>query len=168
MRRNLVIAILIILIAAGGGVWWFSFGRGGGGGAPSQEEGAPEEQGFVGKIADALKLGKAMKCTWTKEGDTATFHVKGNKYYGEATVEGQKTSYIMRDNCTYFWQEGKTQGFKWCWTPEEAERLMAEFEKGEAGVAMGYQYSCQPAVVSDSLFTLPSGVEFMDLSEYME
>jgi len=44
--------------------------------------------------------------------------------------------------------------------------MMAEFEEEDSGAVLGYEYNCQPTVVSDSLFTLPSGVDFMDMSEH--
>ena len=172
LKKSLAIIIVLVLIILGAVGYWFYFGRGGEEGAPSgtTEEGAPEEQGFIGKIADALKRGTAMKCTWTYEGDTATFYIKGNKYRGDMTsAEGEKTGYIYRDNCMYLWEEGEKQGMKWCWEPSEGEEYTPELWGEEAAAAaFGYEYNCQPATVSDALFSLPSGIDFMDMSELME
>ncbi len=165
MNKNLLIigAVAVIVLAIGG--YWLYFGRDRGQkeSAPSE---TPQEESFVGKIADALKLGKAMKCTWSGDEGTATFHIKGNQYRGEVTSEEGKVNYIMRGNCIYVWQEGEEEGLKWCWTSEEAEEWTEDFEGEASGAALGYQYSCQATVISDSLFTLPSGVEFMDLSDF--
>jgi len=126
----------------------------GGGGA------APQEKSFTGKIADALKLGQAMKCTWSEGGITAVSYIKGGKYRSEVTSDGEKINYLYRDDCVYLWGEGEAQGIKWCGV--SAEGGAPGSEGGAFGAELGYDYSCLPAVVSDSLFELPQGVSFVD------
>lgn len=174
LKKGLVIAIIIILIAAVGAAYWYLYVR------TPDEEGTPsatteesESGSFVGSIADALKVGTAMKCTWSYQGEDATFYIKGQKYYGEiTTAEVGTIKYIYRDNCTYYWQEGQSQGTKLCVTPtegEEEEYDASELESVDASAeALGYEYSCQTEVITDARFTLPSGVEFLDLSQYLQ
>jgi len=160
LKKSLAIIIVFILLALGGGGYWFYFRRGEEGtGAP---ESTPGEQGFIGKLADALKIGTAMKCVWGVGENSATFYVKGGKFHGEATSDGDKVQYIFRDNCSYYWSEGEGEGVKWCWEPTETP----DWEEGMQ--AATEEYNCQPATVSDSLFSLPSGIDFMDVSEYMQ
>jgi uncharacterized protein YxeA len=174
LKKSLIIAIIIILIAIGGGAYWYFYVR-----TPSEESTSPtateesESGSFVGSIADALKAGTAMKCTWSYQGEDATFYIKGQKYYGEiTTAEAGTLKYIYRDNCTYYWQKGESQGTKLCFTPtegEEEEYDASELESVDASAAaLGYEYSCQTEVITDSRFTLPSGVEFLDLSQYLQ
>jgi uncharacterized protein YxeA len=172
LKKSLLIIILLVLIAiGGGGYWFFVIRKGGESTTPSTSGESSEEGNFAGSIADALEIGTAMKCTWSYQEDTATFYLKSNKYRGDMTPKGEgKMSYIYRDNCTYFWQEGEKQGVKWCVTPAEGEEYTAP-DMGSAGfssAALGYEYSCLPTVVSDSVFTLPSGIKFTDFSQYTQ
>lgn len=160
MKKSLAIIIVLILIVLGVGVWWFYFGRGGEEGANGGTSGG--EQGFIGKIADALKIGTAMKCSWSMGENSATFYIKGGKLRGDVIGAGQKVEYIMRDNCYYYWSEKEDEGVKWCWEPTEAPSWEESMQ------AAAETYNCQPATVSDSMFNTPSGVDFTDMSEYMQ
>lgn len=148
MKKNVAIALVGLLILVGIG-WWYFFGRGSG--------------GFVGSLTDALKVGRALECTAEIEGNTSTFYIKGGKLRGEATYEGKKVGYIFRDNCFYYWQEDESQGMKMCWEEEEEA---ANWEENLE--AASKEWNCKPKTISDSMFNLPSGVEFLDLSEYMQ
>jgi len=168
LKKNIAIVILVVLLVVGGGFAFFRitgrelpFGLGnvlGGGGG----EGG-SSQGFIGKIGDALKVGTAMKCTFSEEGVNATFYLKNGKLRGEMTsaTGDEKINYILRDNCMYYWSESEKQGFKWCWEESEAE----DWEKNLAEASESYD--CKPQTVSDSMFSLPSGIEFADMTDYM-
>jgi len=165
LKKNIAIIILVVLAVIGGGFAYFRItGRelpfgledvvGGDGGS---------SQGFIGKIGDALKVGTAMKCTFSEEGVDATFYLKSGKLRGEmtSTTDDEKINYIMRDNCMYYWSESEEQGFKWCWEEEDA----VDWEKNLA--EMSEDYNCKSQTISDSMFSLPSGIEFMDMTDYM-
>ncbi len=169
LNKGLLIAIIIVLLGAAGAGYWYFYLREGA--SPTTTEESSSDGGFVGSIADALKVGTAMKCTWSYQGDSATFYLKGNKYYGEITTQETGTfKYIYRDDCTYYWQEGQSQGTKLCVTLAEGEEYdTSDLEAADSSAqALGYEYSCNPEVVTDSRFTLPTGVEFLDLSQYMQ
>lgn len=157
MNKKSAIALIIILLVLGVGVWWFFLrGEGGGGGGGGTGGG-----GFIGKLSDALSSGKAMKCTVDTEDSKGTFYVKSGMLAGNATSEGQSASFLIKDSCMYYWQEGNSQGYKWCWEAGDEsydweENLMASSE----------QYNCQPASVSNSMFDVPSGVSFTDYGSY--
>ena len=168
LKKGLVIVIIIILIAIAGAGYWYFTGRDGTSPTSTEES---SDGSFIGNITDALKVGTAQKCTWSFEGDSATFYLKGTKYFGEVTTQAAgKFSYIYRDSCTYYWQEGQSQGMKFCVTPAEGEEYDASNleDANISSTALGYEYSCQPAVITDSRFTPPSGVDFLDLSQYLQ
>lgn len=173
MRKPLLVIIVIVALAVGG---WFLFGRGG-----SKEVGevsapsgtgveTPSEESFTGKLKDALSLGASMKCTWeTDESNFGTAYIKGAKVYSDVTYADQRAYSIMVDNCVYSWQEGKTEGLKICFEPEEVEEAA-----GEAPSAEGFfreqpdiDYSCVTAVVSDAKFRPPTHITFVDPEEMM-
>ena len=159
MKKSLLI-VLFVLAVVGVGGYWFYYGRGGEEGA---DGGAPEEKGFIGKIADALKVGTAMKCTWSEEDTSTIFHIKGGKLRGSVTTNGDEVEYILRENCMYYWGEEEGEGVKWCWPEAEAPNWEEQLQASAANA----MYNCQPATVSDSMFNPPSGINFMDMSEYL-
>jgi hypothetical protein len=158
-KKTAVILLLILLVLGAGGYWYF-FMRGNGGGDGGGTGGG--SQGFIGSLADALKLGKAMKCTVDTEYTKGTYYVKSGMLAGTATSSGQTMSFLVRDNCMYYWQEDQSQGFKMCWEPgsEQAD----DWEENLAQASE--QYNCQPASVSNSIFNLPSGVDFVDYGSF--
>lgn len=136
-----------------------------------QEAPAVEEKSFTGRLKDALSLGQSMKCTWKKdEGNFGTAYIKGSKIYTEVTYTGKKAYSIVADNCTYSWEEGKTDGFKLCFEPEERpgeepgeEPSTEEFAWETADI----NYSCVKTVVSDSMFNPPANIQFISPLEMM-
>jgi len=128
-------------------------------GAPSS---ASEEQSFSGKLKDALGLGQAMKCTWKKDDQNfATAYLKGRNVYTEATMDGEKGYSLVKANCLYFWQEGKTEGVQLCSEPSPEEdssedSLPEEFSTQTPDV----DYRCERTDVPDSRFDLPAGITF--------
>jgi len=134
----------------------------------TEQETVETEEGFTGKLKDALSLGKSMRCTWQQsEQNYGVTHIKDNKIYVEMNAEGKKTHLVVVDGCNYSWEEGQAQGVKFCVEPEEAEE---EIEAPEAfsWEVPGMNYSCEPTVISDSMFTPPADVQFVDPFEAMK
>jgi len=108
-----------------------------------------------------------MKCTWKKdENNFGTAYMKNNKIYTEVTQASKKMYSLVVDNCNYSWEEGKTDGFKVCFEPEEGEEEMPTPEEF-TWETPDIQYSCVKTVVSDSRFNPPANVNFMDLEQMM-
>jgi len=183
MKKNLPIIIVIgvaVLGALGVGGWYF-FLRGGQAplvpGMPSGGVSQEEGQGFTGKLKDALNLGQSMKCTWSQDADNfGTAYIKDEKVRTDVTTDGKAAHSIVVDNCTWVWEEGKTEGFEMCYEPTEMEEMeeVPEMEVGEADIPEEYSqqtpdidYTCQPDVFSDSMFNPPSGVNFINPQEMM-
>jgi len=176
-KLPLIIVGVVVVVALVIGGWWF-LGRGQQISLPTAPskvgEQVPAEEGgsFVGKLKDALTLGQSMKCTWKKdENNSATSYIKDTNIRTEITQEGEKAYVIVKDNCTYSWQEGESDGFKACFEPEEME-----VEEEERGVAApeettmetpDYEYNCEPAIVPESMFNLPAGINFLSMEEMM-
>lgn len=166
MKKNLVIVVIVIIVLVIG-AWWF-FGRGGGTSTSDetgQETSVSEGESFTGKLKDILSLGQAMKCTWEQAGDSSgTAYLKNKQYYAEVTDSG-KTGYIIIDknNCLWTWEKGVNQGVKICYEPaasgEEGDYSSSYTQGGVPNV----DYACLPTAVSDSKFSPPTNVNFMEL-----
>lgn len=182
MKKALPIIVVVgVLVVVGIGGWYF-FLRGGQAplvpGMPTGEQGVQtpegEGQGFTGKLKDALTLGQSMKCTWKQdEGNFGTAYVKNQMVRTDVTADGKLAHSIIADNCTYVWEEGSTDGFKMCYEPTEEEmEEMPDIEEMEIPQEYEMQtpdvnYSCEPAIVSDSMFNPPAGVNFLSPEEMM-
>ncbi|HLC85927.1 MAG TPA: hypothetical protein VJG30_01415 [Candidatus Nanoarchaeia archaeon] len=132
-------------------------------------EGTSSESGdsFAGSLANALKLGKSMKCTATdQQGNKLEFYVKGEKFRSEGTTQGTKAYTVMdQSKCMWTWQEGNNQGIKLC-VPEEKETQPTSSPQAAQGqVKTDVNVDCKATSVSDSMFVPPSNVQFTDLQE---
>lgn len=157
-------AIIIIGLAVGG---WMFLGKGKPVSGPTQvgeeistETPAPEE-GFTGKIKEAILRGVPMKCTYSDEkGNSYTGYIRGKNFYVELAGGGKTGYLIMKDDCMWTWNKGETQGIKMCFEPTEGEESIWETES-----APQENYTCTPTVVADSLFNPPANINFMELGE---
>lgn len=118
---------------------------------------------FTGSLKSAIEKGVPIKCTTPKNEATGTEVIagffKGHKYYGEV-VTGEKHGYIiMVDNCIWSWEKDTKIGVKICSNTDN----MWDFPEESTGI-----YSCSLAVFSDSIFTPPSDIQFMDIASQMQ
>ncbi len=176
----IIIGGVIVLILVGGGWLYLRSRKNDEVGLPPKETapfteepaGGEESMSITGKLEDLISLGQAVKCTWQDvQNNTGTSYVKGDKVYTESTVNGQTNYAILRDNCTYVWQESQPQGYKMCVDPEDIQDESAESETElPQGFSVGNEtvgYTCVPQIINDSRFDLPSGVEFINPMEMM-
>lgn len=140
-----------------------------------------QQERFTGTLKKMLGLGKSLKCSWRRgEEGSGTTWVKNEMFYNEVTSEGQQGRVIFKDDCMWSWQEGKTQGVKMCFSPEQADEMLSgetessqesedsQTETTEANVPTDVEYNCQPAVVSDAKFNPPKDIQFMDMDQLMQ
>ena len=164
-KKQLTIIIVLILILAAAALTYF-LSSGGKGDSTSEgtdgNGGTSQEQSFIGKLSDAIKVGTAMKCTWSESEGTASFYIKSNKLRGEVISGDDKMEYIFRDNCYYYWSSNEDEGFKMCWDPTDADAPNWE----ESMQAAKEMYNCKSATISDSMFNPPSGINFVDISQW--
>ena len=111
-----------------------------------------------------------MKCTYSIEGNEYVGYVKGKSWRGSMkSADGKTSEVIMKDNCMWTWEEGVAQGMTTCFEPVEGEEDTDFWEGTESGgTSPDVNYSCMPAVITDSKFDPPTNVEFMDLNQMMQ
>ncbi len=184
MKKSIVI-ILIGAVVLGAGAYFLSQNK------PSQPSTEPQQQEqaneqqetddqetMTGSLKRMLGLERSLKCSWSNEGGSGTTWVKNGMFYNEVTDGTQQARVIFKDDCMWSWQEGKAQGVKMCFSPEEADEIISgessesqETDQQQAtdeSVPTDVQYNCRPATVSDAKFDPPEDIQFMDVDQLMQ
>lgn len=133
----------------------------------SSNQAASKESVFT-SIKDAMSKSLSLKCEY-EAGEIKTIaYVKGNKVRVESRSDNEEiknSNVIVKDNNVWMWTEGEDKGLL-------IELKDEEMESQEVGLPTdtnqqeiiedleAYKDRCETAVVSDSLFTPPSDVEF--------
>jgi hypothetical protein len=139
-----------------------------------EDGGTTVGESFVGTLKEAIALGVGMECTYMFEGNEYQGVIKGENYKGEMlSADGKLVSVIVKDNCMWTWEQGSAQGMTFC-TEEVAMEGEDEVNGGssiwdqpESASSPGANYNCSPATISDSQFTPPADVEFLDPTSMM-
>ena len=173
MSKTLLYWIVGLIIIVGGG-WYFFMGSGGAG-APS---GSAQQSNSSAptSLASLVASGVAQKCTFTDSTDAAntsgTVYVSGGKMRGDftAVVNGATTQAHMIGDGTnmYTWVDGMTTGFKAAVNAQASVSGGGQTSQQGLDAKKNLDYKCSPGGVDASMFTLPSGVTFNDLSAMMQ
>jgi hypothetical protein len=128
-----------------------------------------KNQNFSGPLKAALALGVPLKCTNTVDGTTVTGYIKNGLYYSEYEIMGQKETMLVRDNCSYIWQNEATTGVKFCAknVPGSTAGNEALLDSPDASTPKG-DINCLPSAVDDALFVIPTNVTFSDMSQFSQ
>ncbi|EKD99774.1 MAG: hypothetical protein ACD_22C00177G0002 [uncultured bacterium] len=139
-------------------------------------EGQESESSFSGKITDLITLGKSVKCTYAtpeQEGTTGTgtIYVSGTKMRGDSTITmsnntSVESHFISMDNAMYTWSPLMPQGYKIVVDEESLDtEEPGNIPEQAKALQESFDYKCLPWIPDQSLFELPTDVEFVDLSE---
>lgn len=165
MKGKLLIIVFLVIVVAGAA--WFFINKGDGAGIGSLTQKYSESKPFSGGLKAAVELGVSMKCSYEVDGVEYSGVIKGRQYKGKVKMQdGKEGNVLMKENCMYTWSDLASQGVKICF--EENDQSVWEQSEGTApeGTAP-VNYTCYPALVPDSEFNLPSGVNFMDIGAPM-
>lgn len=173
MKNKAVIAVIVILILGVGGYGAYRivkhFNR-----LSSQSQAptmtAPEASPTAMTTLKALlALGVAQKCTF----DQGTVYMSGGKVRGDFTTTAGASHMISMNNTSYIWMDGQTSGFKMAFdvnaTPAPGGQTPTTQSQTSGGIDMNQQanYNCAAWTADATLFNLPKGVTFQDLSKFM-
>lgn len=135
------------------------------------QQASQEQQASTPQSLKELVLGgKAMKCTFSDQGTSGTFYVASGKVRGDysSTAAGQTVAghMIVDGQTSYVWTEGQKQGFKISVDKEATASVIADAESSQ-GVNYNEKlaYSCNAWSADSSMFSLPVGIQFMDLGQ---
>ena len=145
----------------------------------NQKNDGNEEESFFGSVQDLLTCGKSLKCVYSIDNErgkaTGVIYVSGNKIRSEVEIvenAGKKMEVdsIIADNWMYTWNSLMSGGTKmnikemqsetgedYSQNENEADKMREEMD-----------YKCRPWIPDNSKFTVPSDVEFRDLTEMMQ
>jgi hypothetical protein len=175
MNKNILIVIVLLILGAVGAYFFLN----------KPQVGNPltgnSQETVSASMADLLKMGKDYMCTFTTSDETTgttngTIYVadQGAKFGGTfitQPVTGTQTeSHIVRaDDYTYVWTVGETQGFKMKIDPED-DSLFPTSETDQTAIDddTAMDFSCVPWRPQDSMFTVPTDIEFVDFSAQLE
>jgi len=176
-NKKLPIIIVVVIVVIGAGAYLY-LGRSknsvpkGAVTVSTEGEETTVEESFTGTLKEAISLGVGMKCSYNVQGNEYEGYIKGEQYRGTMmTAEGKSGTVIVKDDCMWTWSEGDTEGLMICDTEteegEEAEGFGGVWEES-SGTAGEVSYNCVPTAVSDSQFTPPANVNFLDPTEMVE
>ena len=124
-------------------------------------------------LNELLASGRSQKCTFTDTTDggsyTGTVYVGAGKMRTDfdSTVNGQTTKghMLVEGQTSYTWMDGMMQGFKMSLDADAQADASAEQQTLDPEKKADYR--CDSWGVDSSIFNLPSGVTFSDLSSMM-
>lgn len=176
MKLQYVAIILAVVIVAGAGFLLFGNSNSSSEGDVMMKEGdsmmQKEEGAFSGNLMDLAKRGGNYKCTFAHEFDAAqssgTVYVAGDKIRGDFTSEvvaanlTVESHMIQSGGYTYMWSPMTPNGFKAKTTTEGGSGSAAP--SGQyADLTQEYAYNCSSWSVDQSMFELPSGIQFVEI-----
>lgn len=150
--------------------------------AEGQKQEQQKKQSFKGTIKTLLEKGEPLKCNFSHSGEksrmSGTAYVDGEKVRQDVSIdqEGEQmnTHVIVKNKQVYTWTSMQPgQGIKMDLSELEAKQKQNQKteKKSESktpqGVSESFEYNCSAWSGEDSKFTLPGGVEFMDLGGMM-
>lgn len=180
-RKGLIVVLLVILLA--GGYFLYSSQK-----AKQTTPTAASTQQASGNIftsiKDALSKSLSLKCDYPDgKGNTVTTYIKGGAVrVMESISESNKGTgqTLMKDNKMYIWDDKTKQGTVFTLDTKAIENAKETAQKN-ANVTTSpnkkddflngleqYKKYCKPTTVSDSLFTVPTDIKFVDLNEQMK
>lgn len=127
-------------------------------------------------LKDLIALGSSQKCTFSSEGSEGTIYVSGGKSRGDfSTTASGSTSkgHMMFDGkMSYVWMDGQAQGYKMSLESADDNKPTntPTNTPTQSGVDYDKQmdYNCEKWSADNSMFVLPSNVEFLDMATMMD
>ncbi|MBP9718959.1 MAG: hypothetical protein KBD46_00655 [Candidatus Levybacteria bacterium] len=127
-------------------------------------------------IQDALSKSLSLQCEYGEDGKKTIAYIKSGSVRADMTggTTAENGSIIVKDDMMYFWNGKQGMMMKFdkeamtstAGTPSAnpSKAPNADFMEG----LEKYKDACKPSVVSDSLFTPPADVKFIDQTKMME
>jgi hypothetical protein len=169
MNKKILIAIGILLLLGGMGAYLFMSKGKSQATTPTQEQAASGESSAQRSLKDLIGLGTAQECLFAMdEENSGVVYVAGGKVRGDFSTqnEGQTIiSHMIVDGQTsYFWMEGQEMGYKY----SVDSTVQAEGQTNQAAMDIDQKvdYDCKSWNSDPSMFILPEGIEFQDMSQF--
>lgn len=137
----------------------------------ASDSASTESENITGSIGDLLSRIGSWRCTFESSTDVANSsgevlvsnqRLRGN-FMSEVTVVNQtvESHMIQDDGYVYVWTSLSPQGYKTKTASGTADGS-TQFSGQGVDIHQQYSYNCLPWTVDESVFTLPSGVTFIE------
>jgi len=119
-------------------------------------------------LKDLLSLGKTQSCTFSDGTNSqTTIFITSNKMRGnfDSTIDGKtvKSHIIVDGQTSYIWMDGQNTGYKM--SIDKATQDQANTQQNQIDLNKQADYNCKDWTVDSSVFNLPTGINFTDLSK---
>lgn len=127
----------------------------------------------TGSIRSLLAINGSHTCTFTDttSGSTGTMYINNGSMRGDfnSMINGTNTAshMITTDNTFYVWMDTSSSGFKFSLDQLEKFKNNSNAPK-TVDIDQQVQYECRPWSTDMSILTVPTSVEFTDMSAMME
>ncbi len=169
-NKGLVVAIAVLILALLGGVAYMKFAKSST--APQQSPTVQEQpktspSGVTGTLKSLFGKNQSCTITYPNNGGSGTIYVSGKKFRGDFTIKtaGEKEvkSQVLSDGVyTYVWSSESPTGIK---MKIDVTSPTASAQTGNFNLDQEVGLKCSPLVVVDaSKFTIPTNIQFTDLS----
>ncbi|MBU1130460.1 hypothetical protein KKE45_04040 [Patescibacteria group bacterium] len=184
MKKIKILALVVLAgLTLGGCVKKKQVLEGGGGKIVVSEE---DSGLFSGSLRDLVLKGRPMKCSYEVKnengGASGVTYVSGKKVRGDfknVDMDGKEIeSYFISDGeWTYTWSSGSNNGMKMKadgWEKEEEESNEPDADYGgmsyedNSNVDTKMDYKCEEWKTDNSVFEVPSNIEFKDMNTEIE
>src|SRR3990170_6335887 len=173
MKNLIVVLVVLALLGVGGYFYLSSRGM------------MPKVPTSFTSIKDALSKSLSLKCVYTDEdGVETTSYIKGGSVRvmmtGGADSE-QPNNIVMKDKKMHMWSDASKTGFVFTIeepkdvTPfptiegqEERSQSGADQEESVLAQIEKYKDACKAEVIADSMFAIPTDVQFQDMNALQE
>ncbi len=179
-QKGLIIVVVVLLLLGAG---YFFFNQN----ATKTLPGIGQQKGggVFSSIQDALSRSLTLQCEYPDDkGNKTTVYIKGGaiRVMGYSVGEGQAQGHtLMKDNKMYIWNDDSKEGMVFAFNPQEIQKSAESIKNEMAGAKQTanqgedfvkgleqYKQYCKSASVPDSVFSLPSGIKFVDLEQQMK
>ena len=178
MNNKVLLAIVGLLVLGVGG--YFVVSRNSGNSAPStSNQGTTQPASPANLLKNLLTGGVSQSCTFSNTKDGATsdgvIYVASGKVRGDFnSVSGGKTTkthMVVDGKTSYIWMDGQATGFKTTFDTSTTASPSGSASGGTSGsfdANANLNYNCKPWIVDNSMFSVPTNVQFMGLDSMMK
>ncbi|MEA1925764.1 MAG: hypothetical protein U9M90_00760 [Patescibacteria group bacterium] len=147
---------------------------------PSSDADQNKEESFFGSMQDLMARGKFLKCTYKEnlsDGSESevVMYISGNKVRTEMEIntdtgEAIESHMIIDKDWMYMWNSFTPNGTKMNIKEMSKKEDVSDSDvnKGMTNLAKETDYKCRTWIPDNSKFTVPSDIEFMDITETMK
>ena len=151
-----------------GGVAWY--GMQSSGQPSSQTNTANQEDGSSGSLCGLMAMSTSQECTFNAPDSNGVAYIANNQMRGDFNISDSEVNVvshtIVKDNKMYVWTDGQAQGF--VMEIPEAEAEANTSAQTQVDLDEEIDYDCKSWRVDNSKFQTPTGVQFSDMSAYLQ